>query len=742
MLIVKRNGTKEEFNPEKIEGAILKAFKACNYSIGEVDRRNITEFIDNLGNGALATMDDPVKEEIPVECIQDKVEKFLCKRWFPVGKAYMLYREQHKMGRFIRERIDYMNNYSNSNLNASSSSETDCNANVAMKNVANLEGEVYKTTNRIIQRQRMKSKLKELFPEVTDQYEKDLNNHIIYTHDEASTPVLKYYCCAVTLYPLMVEGVGNVDGITPTPPNDIQSFSGQITNLAFLLSSQCKGAVAFGDYFVALNYYVVKEFGEQWYNKLDVIVTNSHITKQHTIEYYILKGMKQFIYGVCQPAGNRSYNSPFTNVSWYDKYYFEAMFGEFYYPDGTKPEWNAVDKLQRMFMKLMREIRLLTPITFPVTTMSLLHNGKEFLDKDYEDLCAEEWSKGGSFFCYMNDNPASLASCCRVLNEMTENTFSSTTGMNGVMTGSCNVITLNINRIVQDWFTFINHLHYGNTGENLEPNKVFNKDCSLSNYLIGILKRVYKYHIAYKTMLYDLEDKGMFAASNGNYIYMKKLYSTIGLIGYMEAAQFLGLDISNNGEYKDFLKLIFNTVSEQNKLHSIHDKKRPFLMNSEAIPGENLGVKLLEWDKKDGYYTPEGAKRYSCYFFNPWNDKVSIIDKLKLHGGDIAKALSGGQAAHLNLDTHLSKEQYKELMHIAMENGTNYFTFNIPMSKCKDCGHVVNAPIKECPKCHSKNIRYYTRIIGYLVAVDNWSEAMQKEFGDRYFSDLKHTGLE
>lgn len=742
MLIVKRNGTKEEFNPEKIEEAILKAFKACNYRIGEMDRRNITEFIDNLDNDSLATMDDPVKEEIPVECIQDKVEKFLCKRWFPVGKAYMLYREQHKMGRFIRERIDYMNEYSNSNLNASTSSETDCNANVAMKNVANLEGEVYKTTNRIIQRQRMKSKLKELFPEVADQYEKDLNNHIIYTHDEASTPVLKYYCCAVTLYPLMTEGVGNVDGITPTPPNDIQSFSGQITNLAFLLSSQCKGAVAFGDYFVALNYYVVKEFGEQWYNKLDVIVTNSHITKQHTIEYYILKGMKQFIYGVCQPAGNRSYNSPFTNVSWYDKYYFEAMFGEFYYPDGTKPEWNAIDKLQRMFMKLMREIRLLTPITFPVTTMSLLHNGKEFLDKDYEDLCAEEWSKGGSFFCYMNDNPASLASCCRVLNKMTENTFSSTTGMNGVMTGSCNVITLNLNRIVQDCFkNLILPKDYNKSEIASWWKDKYGKE-NIKHYLENILERVYKYHIAYKTMLYDLEDKGMFAASNGNYIYMKKLYSTIGLIGYMEAAQFLGLDISNNKEYKNFLKLIFNTVSEQNKLNSIHDKKRPFLMNSEAIPGENLGVKLLEWDKKDGYYTPEGVKRYSCYFFNPWNDKVSIIDKLKLHGGDIAKALSGGQAAHLNLDTHLSKEQYKELMHIAMENGTNYFTFNIPMSKCKDCGHVVNAPIKECPKCHSKNIRYYTRIIGYLVAVDNWSEAMQKEFGDRYFSDLKHTGLE
>lgn len=1072
MIVIKRDGSKEEFNSTKIETAILKAFKASNYELSKKDNQALSEFIGHL-------LDDAKSGEFSVEEIQNKVEKFLCKRWFPVGKAYMLYREQHNMGRFIRERIDYMNKYSNSNTNASTSSETDSNANVAMKNVANLEGEVYKTTNRIIQRQRMKIKLKELYPEVAEQYEKDLDSHIIYTHDEASTPVLKYYCCAVTLYPLMTDGVGNVDGVTPTPPNDIQSFSGQITNLAFLLSSQCKGAVAFGDYFVALNYYVVKEFGEHWYDKLDIVVTNEHINKKHTIAYYILKGMKQFIYGVNQPAGNRSYNSPFTNVSWYDKYYFEAMFGDFYYPDGTKPSWKAIDKLQRMFMKLMREIRLLTPITFPVTTMSLLHNGKEFLDKDYEELCAEEWAKGGSFFCYMNDNPASLASCCfsgdtkflwkssttgvhidtfkdflslpykqmkenfkvfhngswtkgkvislpnrpmykvttynnkkfimsdnhinltyegekktedltiedylmfntsvlspiaendehltyeqglliglflgdgtfgnyicldgsvhsfqlslnkekwekvqsylskigdfrlgtiynnvypihcydkelttfiakwtgnepnktsalnkslnidcflqsvefrkgildgwyitdggnsnrcytiskqlaermealcttlglqtiidisdrtdeavvirgqeynrnyplyclrwyveanhrcnktkdkswkkknnsvywkiksiepieykdniyciqcdnqdepyftlpcglithncRVLNEMSENTFSSTTGMNGVMTGSCNVITLNLNRIVQDWAK-----QPAKVGVNV-PGYT-----GLKEYLEAILDRVYKYHIAYKTMLYDMEDKGMFAASNGNYIYMKKLYSTIGLIGYMEAAEFLGLDISNNEEYKSFLKLIFNTVSEQNKLHSIHDKKRPFLMNSEAIPGENLGCKLLEWDKADGYVTPEGAKRYSCYFFNPWNDKVSIIDKLKLHGGDIAKTLSGGQAAHLNLDAHLSKEQYKKLMHIAMENGTNYFTFNIPMSKCKDCGYVVNAPIKECPKCHGKNIKYYSRIIGYLTAVDNWSETMQKEFGDRYFSDLKHTGL-
>lgn len=606
--VTKRNGTKEEFNPEKIEAAIYKAFQATGIALSEKDKKIVSEFIDTIANDTSTDNGNSVAG-ISVESIQNKVEKFLCKRWFPVGKAYMLYREQHKMGRFIRERIDYMKQYSNSNANASTSSETDSNANVAMKNVANLEGEVYKTTNRIIQRQRMKAKLKELYPEVAEQYEKDLDSHIIYTHDEASTPVLKYYCCAVTLYPLMTDGVGNVDGVTPTPPNDIQSFSGQITNLAFLLSSQCKGAVAFGDYFVALNYYVVKEFGEHWYDKLDVVVTNEHINKKHTISYYILKGMKQFIYGVCQPAGNRSYNSPFTNVSWYDKYYFQAMFGEFYYPDGTQPEWKAIDKLQRMFMQLMREIRLLTPITFPVTTMSLLHNGKEFLDKEYEELCAEEWSKGSSFFCYMNDNPASLASCCRVLNEMSENTFSSTTGMNGVMTGSCNVITINLNRIVQDWYyneCVANGIKLSDVKGNRADFGVFlafsMKDkeyyASLQKYLEDILDRVYKYHIAYKTMLYEMEGKGMFAASNGNYIYMKKLYSTIGLIGYMEAAGFLGLEINNNEDYKSFLKLIFNTVSEQNKLHSIHNKKKPFLMNSEAIPKLSGDVKPLLIDSK------------------------------------------------------------------------------------------------------------------------------------------------
>jgi len=714
MQVVKRDGSLQEFDGNKIVEAISKAFNAC---CPEENKEVITAMVADMH----------LWDGITIEEIQDVVIETLRDYGYDdVAAIYRSYKDKQSKLRFIESRIRYMENYANSLDNAASSSETDPNSNVSMKNVANLEGEVYKENNREIQRYRMKKKLSKMFPELASQYEQDLNDHIIYVHDEASCPVLKPYCMAVTLYPLMLEGVGKIDGVTPSAPNDIQSFSGQVTNLAFLLSSQCKGAVAFGDYFIALNYYVIKEFGEKWYDKLDVIISSEHCLNQETIKKAIRKGMKQFIYGVNQPAGNRSYNSPFTNLSFYDSVYFKAMFEDFYYPDGTKPEWRAIDTLQRIFMELHRELRLVKPLTFPVTTMALVYNSEDYLDKEYKDLCADEWAKGGSFFCYNNNNPASLASCCRVLNEVSDNTFSSTTGMTGVMTGSCNVITLNLNRIVQDWYKSIGGtrslpLHYG-------------YENSLKQYIIDILERVYKYHIAYKTMLYDLEDKGMFAASNGNYIYLKKLYSTIGILGYCEAAKFLGLKVSKNKEYTSFLQLILGTIKEQNKKHSIQDKKRPFLFNSEAVPGENLAVRLYQWDKADGYIVPEDQNLYNCYFYNPWDKDTSVLDKLALHGREISSYTDGGQAAHLNLDSHLSKEQYLKLLNFARTVGSNYFTFNIPMSECDECGHVVNAPVKECPICKSNHIKYWTRIIGYLTCVNSWSNERQQEQKTRVYS--------
>ena len=365
----------------------------------------------------------------------------------------------------------------------------------------------------------------------------------------------------------------------------------------------------------------------------------------------------------------------------------------------------------------------------------MVHDGTDIVDKEYKKLCAEMYAKGHSFFTYISDSADSLASCCRLRNELNENTFNPTSGLTGVMTGSCNVISLNMNRIVQDWAK-CNDLSLAkdlSIGSNKWFKGIGDKGIFLVDYLTNILERVYKYHIAFKTLLYDEEDKGMFAASNGGYIYINKLYSTIGINGLNEAARFLGLEVSNNKEYLEFLQLILGTIKEQNKKHSIQDKKRPFLFNSEVVPAEGLGGKNYRWDKEDGYWVPEDVNLYNSYFYNA-HDDTSVLDKFILHGKQTYQYTDGGSAAHINLEEHLSFNQYLKLIDFAIQQGTNYFTFNVPNSKCEDCGHIVKAPVTKCPKCGKENITWYTRVIGYLRPVKAFGSDRQVEANKRIYS--------
>lgn len=727
MKVIKRDGSIEEFELDKIINAVDKAFKSCN----EVFSDNFKEYIKSC----FSTIEG---NTIGIEEIQNIIEDALMtNKYFKVAKSYIIYREKHNKARFIKERIDYMNKYSETSDNAATASETDANANVTLKNVANLEGEVYKTTNRIIQRQRMKDTLNKLYPNMNlgDKYIEDLNHHIIYCHDESSTPVLKNYCEAVSLYPLMMNGVGELDGITPKPPHNLNSFCGQFVNAAFLLASQCKGAVAFGSFFIAFNYYCVKEWGENYYNKELQEVTSDICLNKKTIKETIIQAFQQCVWGINQPAGNRGYQSPFINFSYYDSNYFKALFENFYYPDGTQPEWKAIDYLQRLFMNYLNEERLNAVIAMPVETMALLSDGKDIIDKDYKDFTAEMYSKGHSFFTYISDNPNGLASCCRLRSEIQENTFSFTNGLTGIQTGSCNVITLNLNRITQDYFRTVDTTYFGNSG--ILYKDITEEDMEdFKEYLINILERVYKYHIAYKTMLYDIEDKGMLTPSKAGYIYMKKLYSTIGLNGINEAAEFLGIKCSYNEDYKSFCNLIVGTIKEQNQLHNIKNTKRPFLFNTEFVPAESLGVKNYNWDKEDGYKVNPDRVLYNSYFYLA-HDNTSVLDKFRLHGKDFTRELDGGVGCHINLNDHLSKTQYLKLIEFAVQNGTSYFTFNIPNSECEDCGFIIKQPITECPKCHSKNIKWYTRIIGYLRAIKNFSFERQIEASKRTYTDGK-----
>ena len=715
MLIVKRNGTKEEFNPEKIEEAILKAFKACNYSISEVDRRNITEFINTLGYDALATMDNPVKEEIPVESIQDKVEKFLCKRWFPVGKAYMLYREKHKRARKLR----YIHKYINSKESATNLSNTDDNANSSIKNSVTLEGELYKDDSREVQRSQMKELLKEINSPYRDQYIKDLEHHIIYQHDETG-PILKPYCSAYTLYPLLVDGTSKIDGSKNKAPKYLSSFCGQFQNLVFLLSAQKKGAGAYGEFFNFFSYFCEKEWGKKYYEKADVIITNEHCLEQRTIGQTIDQYFQSITHYINQPAGNRGYQSPFTNFNVFDSYYWHTMFDDFYFPDGTQPHWDAVNWLQKRYMKWLNEERTKTLLTFPVITVCCLTDDNDVLDKEYKDFITTQWAEGDSFFVYLSKNADSISSCCRLRNEVTDNTFSSTTGLTGVQTGSCNVMTLNLNRIIQDCDRSYGIKQHGGWKENTY---------FIMDYLHNILNRVYDYQKAYKTGLYNMDKQGMFPQTRAGYINFDKLYCTIGVNGLNEAARFLGLTVSNNKDYMDFASYVLNVIKQYNKKHS----EKKFKFNLELVPAESLGVKNYNWDKADGYWVPDDENLYNSYIYDA-HDGTSVLDKITMQGGQIAKSIDGGQASHINLEDNLDKEQYSKLLEYTVQVGNSFVTFNIPQTQCDDCGFIAKHPFKKCPKCSSVNVTPWTRIVGYLRPIKAWSEARQIEGFTREFT--------
>ena len=692
MQVIKRDGSKEEFNILKIETAIYKAFNACDYKRSNRDNHIIAGFLSELENEITNET-----KEYSVEDIQDKVEKFLCKRWFSVGRAYMLYREQHNQARLSIEKLKYIHTYTESNQSATNLSNTDDNANSTIKNAATLEGELYKNNSRNIQRAQMKELLSEIGSKYRDDYIKDLEHHIIYQHDE-SCPILKPYCSAYTLYPLLLDGTSSVDGTNNHAPQHLSSFCGQFQNLVFLLSAQKKGAGAYGEFFNFFSYFCEKEWGSRYYEKANVVVTNEHCIEQKTIGDIIDQYFQSITHYINQPAGNRGYQSPFTNFNVFDSHYWHSMFDDFYFPDGTQPHWEAVNWLQKRYMKWLNKERTKTLLTFPVLTVCCLTDNNDLKDQEYKDFITTQWAEGDSFFVYLSRNADSISSCCRLRNEISTNTFSSTTGLTGVQTGSCNVITLNLNRIIQDCDRSYGIKQHGGWTENTS---------FIKNYLHSILNRVYDYQKAYKTGLYKMAAHGMFPQTKAGYISFDKLYCTIGVNGLNEAARFFGLTVSNNKEYMDFVVFILSTINDYNKQHS----EKKFMYNLELVPAESLGVKNYNWDKSDGYYVPEDENLYNSYIYDA-HDNTSILDKIAMQGGNVAKSISGGQASHLNLSDNLDKEQYSKLLEYAVKVGNNYITFNVPQTQCDECKFIAKHPFSVCPKCDSTHVTQWTRIIG------------------------------
>lgn len=702
MFIIKRNGTKQEFDSSKIDKAILSALKAsgCNTEINQPSKY-IT--VDNGDT---------------VEVIQDRIENWLMSICPSAAKAFILYREKHKNIRdWVSKKEEFIERYKQSSNTANAT--IDDNSNVSGKNIGILNAEIHKSDNILISRAMIEKKLKELYPEFDcKNYTKDLSNHIIYKHDESGfAGAIAPYCCSITMYPFLNEGIKKIGGLSAYPKN-LDSFCGMYINLIFATAAQFAGAVATSEFLLYFDYFAKKEWGKNYYTIPDTVITCNSL-RNKTIRNQIHQYFQQVIYSINQPAAARGMQAAFVNFSYFDKPFFEGMFGDFCFPDGTKPEWSSLSWLQQEFMTWFNAERLKTIITFPVESFALVYKDGKFIDPESAKFVAEEYARGHSFFTYISDSVDSLSSCCRLKNMVQTKEFNFTNGNMGVQTGSKSVITLNLNRIVQDKCK----------EHNPSERTVWKEE--MKEYLINILSRVYKYHTAYNALLHDMFDANLLPVYKAGFINLDKQYLTIGINGLNQAAEFLGISCNDNLDYKEFCQFIFSIIKEQNILH----KTKTETYNTECVPAESLAIKNYNWDKEDGYWVPTDTNLYASYIFKPNDKKLSVLERIKLHGAEyIGEYLDGGSAAHINLEEHLSAKQYEKLLKYAAEVGCQYFTFNIPNSECEECGFISRIAITKCPKCGSTNISLWDRIIGYLTKIKNWSSGRQIEQKTRVYS--------
>jgi len=596
--------------------------------------------------------------------------------------------------------------------NAATGSDVDQNANVATKNIATMSAELPKKDIIALNRELMRQKLTSLYGEdFADQYAEDLAHHIIYKHDETS---IFPYCCSISLYPFLMDGLTKVGG-SSTAPQHLDSFCGSFINLMFLVAGQFAGATATPEFLTYFDHFARKDYGPDYIHHLDTVVErwcSKDITLREKLEHYFA----QVVYTINQPAGARGYQSLFWNIAYFDHDYFEAIYHDFVFPDFDEPCWETTKELQKMFMEWFNNERLKNLLTFPVETANMHTVNGKYSDTEMANFFAEMWEKGASFFMYQSDSVDSLSSCCRLRNGIEDNIFSYTLGAGGIMTGSKGVITMNLNRIVQDW--------------KRDNALAFEKE-PLKIYISTIVSRIHKYLTAFNSIIWDYKNAGLLTIFDAGFIDLNRQYLTIGINGFVEGAEFLGIKIDpDNPEYKQYAKDILETIKELNLQARTKDCK----FNTEFVPAESLGVKNAKWDKKDGYKVPRDC--YNSYFYIVEDADIDPIIKFRYQGIDFTGCCDGGSALHNNLDEHLTAAQYRMLMDVAVQEGCNYFTYNIKNTICNQCGHISKHTLTKCPVCGSTDVDYGTRIIGYLKRVSSFSAARQIEEGLRAYNKL------
>lgn len=513
------------------------------------------------------------------------------------------------------------------------------------------------------------------------------------------------YCWAASMSTIVNEGMPWVKNIKVKP---VQHFSTYISNsvkFIYTLSTQCVGAIAGPDFLVYAEYFIRKDYGDEWFNDQKKV-----------------KEIRQFfqtwIYGINDKG--RGNQSAFTNISVFDKYWREALFSKHTNPDFSPCNLENLKRVQRLFVDVLLEQQKDNPFTFPVMTACQLKDPEtgQILDKDWLDWLSTISVENKLMNIYTSSTVDSLSSCCRLRNNLSnanigkDKEYSNSFGVGGLNIGSHRVVTINLPQIAylskysekDDWKTFYN---------------ILESRIKISQDILDI----------HRELLTKLINNGNLPMYTYGCMNLAKQYSTVGFIGLNEALQIMGLNIVESEGLKEGKKII-NLI---NKLNEERTAKDGNIRNVEQIPGESAAVTFC---KKDKLQFPNIEYQLYSNQYIPLIKEALLTDRIKMQG-EFDEDVSGGSILHIDIDSPMTKEQIKNVIQYAAKHNVIYFALDDCLSQCTTCGKVHIGRLEKSP-CHQSKVKKWMRVVGFRTPVQSWNKTRRQiDFPRRYlYHDL------
>jgi len=681
MKVIKRDGTKVDFNIQKIVNAISKAFVAQNTPVDQ-------SVLQLIALRAIAHVQPKIKDDsVSVEDIQDSVEAVLSECGFTdVAKAYILYRKNREKIRNMKSTILDYKEVVNGYLK-----EEDWRVKENSTVTYSVGGLILSNSGAIT----ANYWLSEIYDQEISNAHRNADLHI---HDLS---MLTGYCAGWSLKQLIQEGLGGVPGkITSSPARHLSTLCNQMVNFLGIMQNEWAGAQAFSSFDTYLAPFV----------------------KVDNLSYKEVKQcIQSFVYGVNTPS-RWGTQAPFSNIT-LDWTVPEDLAEEYCIVGGKEMDFkykdckNEMDMINKAFIEVMLEGDANgRGFQYPIPTYSITKDF-DWTDTENNRLLFEMMAKYGTpyFSNYINSDmqPSDIRSmCCRLrldLRELRKKTggyFGS-----GESTGSIGVVTINMPRIAylsDDEDEFFSHL----------------------DKMMDIAARSLKVK---RDVITKLLNEGLYPYTKRYLGSFENHFSTIGLVGMHEAclnAKWLGKGLTHP-ESVEFTKKVLNHMRER---LSDYQEMYGDLYNLEATPAESTSYRLAKHDKMRYSNIITSGSADAPYYTNsshlPVNYTLDVFEALDIQD-ELQTLYTSGTVFHAFLGEKLPdwNAAAKLVRTIAENYKLPYYTLSPTYSICREHGYLAGEHFK-CPYC-GKDAEVYSRITGYYRPVQNWNDGKMQEYKDR-----------